>query len=115
MQAPVALWTPVCPGAKGSAWIGRDEDAAGRIIGRRMSVDASWDEQTVADLVDRLVEEHRVTCLWFLRPDFRPSTREERIAVLEQIERHGDREAYRRAATLKRWLSRTSSAASAGS
>ena len=73
------------------------------------------DERSVIEAVDRLVDEHRVGCLWFLRPDFRPTTRDERIAVLEHIERHGDREAYRSAATLRRWLSQTSSAASAGS
>ena len=68
----------------------------------------------VAD-VDRLIEEHRISCLWFLRPDYRPSTRDERVRALEQIERHGDLDAYRRAATLKRWLLQTSSDASPGS
>ena len=65
--------------------------------------------------VDRLVDEQRLSCLWFLRPDFRPTTTVERISLLEQIERHGDLAAYRRAARLRRWLSQTSSDASADS
>jgi len=35
--------------------------------------------------------------------------------VLKHIERHGDLKSFRRAATLRRWLSQTSSDASAGS
>lgn len=73
------------------------------------------DDRDIAAEVDRLVDEQRISCLWFLRPDYHPATDEERIRVLEQIERHGDRDAYRRAATLRRWLSQPSSAASVGS
>ena len=70
---------------------------------------------TLAADIDRLVEEQRSACLWFLRPDYHPSTDEERLRVLESIERHGDRDAFVRAATLRRWLSPGSSDASAGS
>lgn len=63
--------------------------------------------------VDELVEEYRGRCLWFVRPDYRPATREERLRALEYIERNGDLEAYRRVAKLKRCLSRSSSAPSA--
>lgn len=73
------------------------------------------DERTAAEAVNRLIDEYRVRCLWFLRPDYYPSTLEEQLQVLGYIERHGDREAFRRAATLKRWLSPNSSAPSAGS
>ncbi len=73
------------------------------------------DEQTANQAIDRLVEEHRARCLWFLRPDFRPSTREERLRVLRYIERSGDREAFRQAATLRRWLSLESNETSAES
>lgn len=73
------------------------------------------DEQTSAEAVHQLVDQYRARCLWFLRPDYYPSTLEEQLHVLEYIERHGDREAFRRAATLKRWLSPPSSAPSAGS
>lgn len=74
-----------------------------------------WDDDTIAREVDHLVDEQRIASLWFLRPDYYPSTREERMRVLEQIERHGDLDAFRRAATLRRWLLRTSSVASADS
>lgn len=72
-------------------------------------------EVELRDAVNRLVDEQRIACLWFLRPDFYPTTDAERLRVLELIERRGDRQAFRRAATLRRWLSPTSSAASAGS
>jgi hypothetical protein len=60
--------------------------------------------------IDRLVDEYRLRCLWFLRPDYYPSTDAERIRVLTYIERHGDRDAYRRAREMRRWLSQTSNA-----
>ena len=65
--------------------------------------------------IDRLVDEYRLRCLWFLRPDYYPSTDSERFKVLLYIERHGDRDAYRRAREMRRWLSQTSSAPSAAS
>jgi hypothetical protein len=68
-----------------------------------------------AEAVDRLVDEYRHRCLWFLRSDFYPATDGERLRVLTYIQRHGDRNAYVRAGELRRWLSRSSSAASAGS
>ena len=73
------------------------------------------EEETAAEEVNRLVDEYRVRCLWFLRPDYYPTTLKERLRVLEYIERHGDREGFRRAAMLKRWLSPHSNAPSAGS
>lgn len=63
--------------------------------------------------IDRLIEANRLRCLWFLRPDYHPSTDSERLRALEYIERYGDRNAYRRASELTRWLSRHSSAQSA--
>lgn len=65
--------------------------------------------------IDRLVDEYRVRCLWFLRPEYRPSTDADRRRVLDYIERHGDREGFRRARELRRWLSPHSSEPSAGS
>lgn len=73
------------------------------------------DEQELASRIDRLVDENRTRALWFLRPDWYPSTREERVRALEYIERRADRETFRRAAVLRRWLSQTSSAPSVGS
>jgi hypothetical protein len=63
--------------------------------------------------IDRLVDEYRLRCLWFLRPDYYPSTDTERIRVLLYIERHGDRDAYQRAREMRRWLSQSSNAPSA--
>ncbi len=65
--------------------------------------------------IDRLVDEYRVSCLWFLRPDFYPRTQAERTHVLQSIERHGTVDAYQRARTLRQWLSRHSSDRSAAS
>jgi hypothetical protein len=73
------------------------------------------DGKSVAHAVNQLVDEYRVRCLWFLREDFYPTTLEERLRTLAYIERYGDREAFRRAGELRQWLSRNSSARSAGS
>lgn len=64
--------------------------------------------------VDALVDACRADCLWFLRPDYHPRSDEERLRVLEAIQRHAGLDAYREAARLKRWLSPASSATSAG-
>jgi len=62
-----------------------------------------------------LVDEYRVRCLWFLRRDYYPATIAEAQRVLEAIQRHGDRDGFRRAAQVRQWLSPPSSAASVGS
>lgn len=72
-------------------------------------------ENRTAEIVDQLVDEYRARCLWFLRSDYYPRSTEGRIRVLGYIERYGDREAYRKAATVRRWLSHPSNAESAGS
>lgn len=69
----------------------------------------------LARAVDRLVDRYRAECLWFLREDYYPRTGPERARVLTYIERYGDREAWRAAAELRRWLSRHSSASSSAS
>jgi hypothetical protein len=65
--------------------------------------------------VNELVDEYRRRCLWFLREDYYPTTLEERLRVLDYIQRHGDRESYRRAAEVQRWCSASSSETSAAS
>jgi hypothetical protein len=57
-----------------------------------------------------LIEEYRDRCLWFLRPDFMPTTTEQILRTLDQIERYGDRAAYDRAEEIKRWLQAPSKA-----
>ena len=72
------------------------------------------DSPEIAEAVNRLVDEYRAQCLWFLREDFYPATDPERFRVLNYIQRHGDRAAFARAAALRQWLSRPSSERSAG-
>jgi len=73
----------------------------------------SDDAQAVMQSVRALVDEYRARCLWSLREDYYPDTPGEACRVLELIERHGDVAAFRKAATLRQWLSRNSSAPSA--
>lgn len=65
--------------------------------------------------IDALVDECRVECLWYLRPDFHPGTDVEREQVLDAIQARSTRDVFRRAGTLKAWLSRLSSAESVAS
>ena len=63
----------------------------------------------------QLVDEYRHRCLWFLRRDYSPATHSEAERVLDAIQRHGDREGFRRAARIRQWLSHPSSVTSVGS
>jgi len=65
--------------------------------------------------LDRLVDEYRSRCLWFLKQDHYPRTAAAIANVLRQIEIHGDLSAFQRAADIRRWLSRDSSESSAAS
>jgi hypothetical protein len=67
------------------------------------------------DDIDRFVDQYRVRCLWFLRAGYYPATDAERLRVLDEIQRYGDREAFRLAGELRQWLSRPSNARSAAS
>ena len=71
------------------------------------------DAAAVMQRVHALVDECRVRCLWFLRADYYPQTPAEACRVLEEIERHGDVMAFRKAAVLRQWLLQNSSAPSA--
>jgi hypothetical protein len=71
--------------------------------------------RSAARAVDQLADEYRARCLWFLRADYYPTTDEQRLQVLTYIQRYGDREAHRRAAEIRRWLSPPTSAPSAAS
>ena len=75
----------------------------------------SLNVEAVRDEVHALVDRYRTRCLWFLRSDYYPVTVPEVQRVLGYLERYGDRDAFTRAASLRRWLSPPSSAASAGS
>jgi hypothetical protein len=65
--------------------------------------------------IDALVDECRVECLWYLRPDYHPGTDPERLQVLDAIQARASQDVFMRAGRLKEWLSRLSSAASAPS
>ena len=71
--------------------------------------------RSLAGLVNALVDEYRTRCLWFLRPDYYPATRDEQLRVLDYVQRYGDRAGYVRAATIRQWLSQISSGGSAAS
>jgi hypothetical protein len=67
------------------------------------------------DIQDRmlpLIRKYRERCLWHLREDFVPGTVSEASAVLDLIEKHGDREAFLEAREIKTWLSRNFSTVS---
>ncbi len=73
------------------------------------------DETAINSAINRLIDDNRIRCLWFVRADYYPATREERLRALGWIERRGDREAFRKAGMLRRWFSQHSSETSAGS
>ena len=68
-----------------------------------------------SEVIRQLVDEYRGRCLWFLRADYYPETKEEVLRVLASIQRHGDVDAFRRAGELKRWVLATSNAPSVAS
>jgi len=80
-----------------------------------MALDTAPRPADLEATVDRLVDDYRLSCLWFLRPDYYPASDTERLRVLDAIERHGDVAGFRRARSLRQWLSPTSSGPSAGS
>jgi hypothetical protein len=63
--------------------------------------------------VNALVDEYRARCLWFLREDYYPQTRDDALRMLGYIERHGDVEAFQKAAIVRQWLLQNSSVPSA--
>lgn len=51
----------------------------------------------------KLVDEYRARCLWFLRIDYYPETREEILRTLDYIRRYGDNQAFRKAGEIREW------------
>jgi hypothetical protein len=62
------------------------------------------DKEALMQNVNALADEYRTRCLWFLREDYYPQTPADALRILEYIERHGDVQAFRKAATLRQWL-----------
>jgi hypothetical protein len=77
------------------------------------AVAAPSSHEDLVRAVDALVDECRTDALWFLKQDYYPRTDEERQRVLHDIQKHANVEIFKRAARLRAWLSRHSSAASA--
>ncbi|MBN1359658.1 MAG: hypothetical protein JW993_03650 [Sedimentisphaerales bacterium] len=66
-------------------------------------------DEDVRRRVRELCDTYRARCLWFLRPDYYPTDRDEILRTLDYIRRYGDREAFRQAGQLYQWLSPDSS------
>lgn len=75
---------------------------------------AAGSRESILGALNQLIDDYRDRCLWFLRPDYYPSSLEEQHRVLDLIVRHGDLEGLRRASEIKTWLSRHSNETSAG-
>jgi hypothetical protein len=56
-----------------------------------------------------LVNQCRVSCLWFTAPDRIPSEREQQLELLRLVERYGNRDQFVRARRLRQWLLQSSS------
>lgn len=55
------------------------------------------DKTNTTDCINRFIDEQRQLCLWFMRPDYRPSTDGEKIMVLKKIQLRANLEAYKKA------------------
>ncbi len=109
-----ARWIPKF--AAGMDFEGRDESLVPLVLSQpRWYAGKVMDSQEdiMREEFRRLLAENRCRCLWFLREDYVPGTVPEMLRVLEQIRRHGNLEAFRRAGAIKQWLLRNSSGASA--
>lgn len=51
-----------------------------------------------------VVEDYRSMCFWNMAEDFMPQTREQVLAALDNLERYGTLDAYRRAGVIRSWL-----------
>ncbi|HRU71842.1 MAG TPA: hypothetical protein P5111_12275 [Kiritimatiellia bacterium] len=51
-----------------------------------------------------LLEKYRERCLWFVRPDYVPASREEWLHTLDLIERYGDMNAFKHVNEAREWL-----------
>lgn len=71
-------------------------------------------DPVLVERIKPLLVKYRSRCLWFLREDFFPETLQQALLVLDNIEKHGDREGFIEARRVKEWLSQISSATSAG-
>lgn len=73
------------------------------------------DRSEIVRAIDLLIDECRVQCLWYVRPDYYRRTDLERLRMLEAIQERSGQAVFQRAGALKTWLSRHSSDAPASS
>ena len=73
------------------------------------------DSSMARDAALEFIRHHRSGSLWFVRDGHEPASTDELIRAIRRIERTGSRKAYVEARRLREWLSRDSSAESAGS
>jgi len=107
----IPAWSTRPPSAFGRATVQQPSRARSKSTMAPMSSPST----AVHTELRALVDDYRDRCLWFLRRDYYPTTIAETQRVLDAIQRHGDREAFRRAARVRLWLSQPSSATSVGS
>lgn len=63
--------------------------------------------------INNFIDAHRAECLWYMDTNYYPTNYSEYLKVLRQIESHGDRETFKQAKELEKWLSQNSSKLSA--
>ena len=64
---------------------------------------------TIEEIVDSkalksVVDDYRAMCFWNVASDFFPKTREEVVFALDNLDRYGTLDAYRRAGEIRSWL-----------
>lgn len=53
--------------------------------------------------INRLVDEYRQRCLWFLDEHYYPETRDDIVKTMDYICQYGDTAAFRKATEIKSW------------
>ncbi|OGV79923.1 MAG: hypothetical protein A3K19_27140 [Lentisphaerae bacterium RIFOXYB12_FULL_65_16] len=85
-------------------------DVPRSMVIRVFNMQATALPEELSEKVRALVDQYRLTCLWFLRADYYPTTTESVLRVLGHIRSHGDRAGFVRAKELEQWLSQHSNA-----
>ena len=75
----------------------------------------SPDFETLYREINELASAKRTECLWFIRTDYLPETNPERLNILKYLEKHGDRETFKKARILRDCLLQLSKEKSASS
>jgi len=47
--------------------------------------------------INRFIDEQRPECLWFVRKDYYPDTKKQKIYILRQIQKNGNLDAFKKA------------------